>query len=107
MDEIAGLLRTADGTFTVTITRHSEESPSTPKRKTFPKHLRIRLLNLQEYRCAICQGAMGYYDTHIDHIVPIRAGGTDDISNLQLTHMHCNLRKGQRHDPGQEVMPWA
>jgi hypothetical protein len=31
---------------------------------------------------------------HIDHIIPVRQGGSDDLSNLQVVHDACNLAKG-------------
>ena len=30
----------------------------------------------------------------IDHVVPIRLGGTSDISNLRPSHAKCNIAKG-------------
>lgn len=30
----------------------------------------------------------------LDHIVPVSAGGSHDLSNLQLAHMDCNAGKG-------------
>ena len=33
---------------------------------------------------------------HVDHIVPVSKGGVDTLENLQLTHMVCNIRKGNR-----------
>lgn len=32
----------------------------------------------------------------VDHITPARAGGTDDLDNLWLSHLVCNQRKGAR-----------
>lgn len=32
----------------------------------------------------------------LDHIVPIEAGGTHTLDNVQLAHYSCNLRKGSR-----------
>lgn len=32
----------------------------------------------------------------IDHIVPMSAGGSDELDNLQLVHFTCNARKGAR-----------
>ncbi len=90
----------------VTIRPHGSDHER-PRRQTFPKTTRIRLLNAQDYRCAICTGPMGLYDSHIDHIVPLSVGGADEVSNLQLTHMNCNLRKGKSIDRSQERMPWA
>ena len=30
----------------------------------------------------------------IDHVVPVRLGGTSDISNLRPSHAICNIKKG-------------
>ena len=32
----------------------------------------------------------------VDHVVPIRLGGTSDISNLRPSHAQCNINKGFR-----------
>ena len=32
--------------------------------------------------------------SHVDHITPVRFGGTDDESNLQALCERCNLAKG-------------
>ncbi len=32
----------------------------------------------------------------IDHIVPVSHGGTDDLDNLRLTHLTCNVRRGAK-----------
>jgi hypothetical protein len=45
--------------------------------------------------CALCGRPILADDTvHIDHILPVRKGGTDDPSNLQVVHDRCNLTKG-------------
>ena len=33
----------------------------------------------------------------VDHIIPTRAGGNDELENLWLSHTVCNQRKGARH----------
>ena len=38
----------------------------------------------------------------IDHVIPRRHGGTDDLSNLQPAHHRCNLRKGDKLISNQE-----
>jgi 5-methylcytosine-specific restriction endonuclease McrA len=42
-------------------------------------------------RCRRC-GRMD--DLTIDHIIPISAGGSDDLRNLQILCRPCNSRKG-------------
>jgi len=32
----------------------------------------------------------------VDHIIPLSRGGTHEQSNLQWTHLICNMRKGNR-----------
>jgi 5-methylcytosine-specific restriction endonuclease McrA len=114
MDELTGLLKLPGGTYRVTMEPVPEPSKETRRdpRTSYGKVTRIHLLSVQGHRCAICRGPLGLYESHVDHIVPRSAGGTDDYSNLQLTHMNCNLRKGAgKRSPydadTQEPMPWG
>jgi 5-methylcytosine-specific restriction protein A len=56
--------------------------------------------------CAICGDTIDFATRDkarrpsLDHVVPRALGGTDDISNLQLSHFHCNQRKHVRCDLG-------
>lgn len=56
----------------------------------------IRLMAEQEGKCAICGTAFGDDGYHVDHYVPLSKGGTNDPSNLKLTHPVCNLKKGAK-----------
>lgn len=50
----------------------------------------------QRNRCALCKC---YLDkTHVDHIVPICRGGSNDIRNIQILCPTCNMKKN-RKDP--------
>jgi 5-methylcytosine-specific restriction endonuclease McrA len=45
--------------------------------------------------CHLCGERLGLADEiDVDHVVPVAAGGTDDISNLRLAHASCNRSKG-------------
>jgi 5-methylcytosine-specific restriction endonuclease McrA len=46
--------------------------------------------------CAICSMPVIYEPAHIDHIVPLAAGGSHTQDNLQFTHARCNLAKGAK-----------
>jgi 5-methylcytosine-specific restriction endonuclease McrA len=113
MNELRGLLTTEEGTsFVVSIRPTSTlmPVPNARRRTTYPKVFRDRLLRSQDNRCAICHGPVSFHESHLDHIIPLSAGGADEFANLQLTHMSCNLRKGKSQptptfDEGR--MPWA
>lgn len=54
--------------------------------------------------CAICNQPIDYDAHHldpmsftVDHIVPLAAGGTDTIDNIQPAHRKCNRDKGASH----------
>jgi 5-methylcytosine-specific restriction endonuclease McrA len=55
------------------------------------------ILKLQRNRCAICCEKLGK-KYHVDHIIPLAKGGTNDRKNIQITCKPCNLAKGAR-DP--------
>lgn len=47
----------------------------------------------QRGRCAYCRRQLGA-DYHVDHIVPVAAGGTSEPGNLQFACPDCNGQKG-------------
>lgn len=56
-----------------------------------------KMLCLQDYECRYC----GVYlvrelasEYHIDHIVPVSRGGSNEIENLQILCPRCNVKKG-------------
>lgn len=51
-----------------------------------------RLFAEQNGRCVYCRSELGR-SYHVDHIMPIARGGSNDPSNLQLLCRMCNLLK--------------
>jgi 5-methylcytosine-specific restriction endonuclease McrA len=58
-----------------------------------------RSRELQKDRCAYCRVKL-CGGGHVDHIMPIILGGTNNPDNLQVTCGPCNMRKGGK--PPQE-----
>lgn len=55
------------------------------------------LVALQKSKCANCNTDISK-SKHVDHIVPIISGGSNDKSNLQILCPTCNLKKNAK-DP--------
>ena len=49
-----------------------------------------------KYRCVKCGGWFRKSEIEIDHRIPKRDGGTDDLWNLQPMCRTCNRSKGDR-----------
>src|SRR6185436_9455637 len=56
-------------------------------------HVRERAHNACEY-CYLHQNESPWAALHVEHIIPKVHGGTDDVDNLALACIDCNLRKG-------------
>jgi hypothetical protein len=55
---------------------------------------RNRIFERCEGKCAYCTGQLLYNDPwHIDHIVPLAKGGSNEESNLTLACARCNVKK--------------
>jgi len=55
--------------------------------------VRQRAADRCEY-CGLPQSALPFVRFQIDHILPQKHGGTDDLQNLSLCCTRCNLHKG-------------
>ena len=44
--------------------------------------------------CHLCGRAADPADWHLEHVVPIAAGGEHSYANVRVAHPVCNLRKG-------------
>ena len=51
----------------------------------------------QGHKCAYCRANLRKVKRHVDHIMPIALGGSNDRSNLQLLCVPCNLSKQAKH----------
>lgn len=56
------------------------------------------VLKNAKYRCQLCGASAEHVALTVDHIVPRKLGGTDDLSNLQALCHQCNSRKRATDD---------
>ena len=67
---------------------------------TIPASLRRSVIQRADDRCEYCSiSQVGQVATfHIDHIIPVVAGGETTSDNLALACVSCSLRKGARQE---------
>jgi len=53
--------------------------------------------------CSICHKHVYLKDASIDHIIPLSRGGSHTYKNCVLTHYLCNVKKGYRRIPPQQL----
>lgn len=73
--------------------RVREQNPTRAAYKD-PAYRRIRELLIGGYLPCVDCGTRE--DLTIDHVVPLSAGGTNDLANLAVRCRACNSRKGPR-----------
>lgn len=56
----------------------------------------VDMLQRQKRRCWWCGKNIKGNDYHVDHVIPIARGGSNDIGNLCIACPSCNLKKGAR-----------
>ena len=60
--------------------------------------LRYEVLKRAGHRCELCGVPASERAIEVDHIVPRKHGGEDDLTNLQALCFKCNANKGARDD---------
>ena len=64
------------------------------QRTHIPKGMRHEVFKRDNYTCVECGAKKDDGITlHIDHIIPVSKGGTDELDNLQTLCADCNLNK--------------
>ncbi len=66
-----------------------------------PSWLKRAVFFRDQGRCQLCSGEISGLNSpnisvHLDHMVPLAAGGSNDPTNFQLTCDHCNTSKGKK-----------
>lgn len=90
----------------------SIRAPGIIQRAYFPTWLKNAVFHRDKGRCQLCGCDLTNIlvpttERHIDHMVPLKAGGTNDPTNFQLTCEPCNTSKGaQVHATHHLSYPW-
>ena len=66
------------------------------KRKGLSKKLRFEVFKRDSFKCQYCGRTAPDTILEVDHIKPVKDGGTNDISNLITSCKDCNIGKGAR-----------
>jgi len=60
--------------------------------------LRYEVLKRAGFRCELCRISADERAIEVDHILPRKHGGKDELSNLEALCFKCNANKGARDD---------
>lgn len=67
------------------------------KRKTISKTIRFAILQRDKFTCKYCGNkATENIKLHVDHVIPVSKGGTDDLNNLVTSCSECNIGKSDK-----------
>jgi hypothetical protein len=78
------------------ISRHNRRAKIRKTGGKLSKGLATKLIQLQQGKCACCALPLGD-NFHLDHIMPIKLGGQNIDSNIQLLRSTCNQQKHAKH----------
>ena len=82
------------GIATIVVLPVNKQRRANRKRTHIPRGLRHEVFKRDNYTCCECGATKEDGVTlHIDHIIPVSKGGTDELSNLQTLCKACNLNK--------------
>lgn len=76
------------------------KSQKNKKRKTLSKSIRHEVFKKDGFKCVECGATKENTTLHVDHILPVAQGGSDELDNLQTLCEACNLSKSNRYWKG-------
>ncbi len=71
-----------------------DSSTTTTKRKPIGKKLRFDVFKRDGFSCQYCGAVPPSVLLQVDHIVPVKLGGENDVDNLVTACQPCNIGKG-------------
>jgi len=74
-----------------------EPQPEQPGRHPIKNNVKAVVWAKTEGLCYHCRRVLNpFREFHIDHLVPLSKGGSDNVENLVPSCATCNLKKGTR-----------
>ncbi|MBW2596963.1 MAG: HNH endonuclease [Deltaproteobacteria bacterium] len=65
-------------------------------KRQLPPSIRFETLLRDGFTCQYCGRRAPDVELHVDHIIPLSRGGTDDLDNLVTACSECNIGKSTR-----------
>jgi hypothetical protein len=65
------------------------------RRRAMSVKRRFEVLRRDGFRCVYCGRQASEAELHVDHVVPVIDGGSDELHNLVAACVDCNLGKGK------------
>lgn len=82
----------------------NKKSIGNKKRDPIESRLRHEVFKRDNYKCKECGKTKKNTTLHVDHILPVVQGGTDELDNLQTLCQACNLAKSNKKWKASEVV---
>jgi 5-methylcytosine-specific restriction endonuclease McrA len=79
------------------IRAHRERRRNLTKMNVGGTHTRLEFYQLCEslkWKCSYCGKHLSRETATEDHVIPLKVGGSDDLSNITPACLHCNTQKG-------------
>jgi hypothetical protein len=65
------------------------------RRRTVSAKRRFEVLRRDGFKCVYCGVKASESELHVDHVMPVIDGGSDEMTNLVAACIDCNLGKGK------------
>jgi hypothetical protein len=65
------------------------------RKRTVSAKRRFEVLRRDGFKCTYCGARASASELHVDHVIPVVDGGSDELNNLVSACIDCNLGKGK------------
>jgi 5-methylcytosine-specific restriction endonuclease McrA len=81
----------------VRIYNHTRRARKKQSGGKLSRGITAKLMKFQKGRCACCKSNLSETGHHLDHVMPLALGGSNDDDNVQLLCPPCNMSKGSNN----------